>query len=649
MTERHVVIGTAGHIDHGKTMLVQALTGKNTDRLQEEQNRGISIDIDFAPLRFSDATVAGIVDVPGHERFVRNMVAGAAGIDGALVVVDVNEGLMPQTYEHLAILQLLGVTQGVVALTKVDLADSDLTQIAVDVIQESLADTPFFESPIVPVSAKTGQGLEALKEALYQLVQSCETRDASGAFRLPIDKVFSVPGFGTVVSGTIWRGQINTGDSVELLPGGKEARVRGIQVHGEKVQAAKAGQRAALNLTGVDKHELRRGFTASAFGTLHETQLIDAKVHVLDGREKAVEHRERVHFHLGTSEAIGTLLLLEDDVLTAGSEAYVQIQLDRPVVCDTLDFFVLRSYSPVTTIGGGRVIDVAPTRLHRRKRSNVLEMLSERDSDSPQQRLLAILGRKACIPVAEIAAALSLTVAEAADLLQRAQAEQTVVELPSGWMKTAHVEETLRDMEQALWELHQKQRFLNWVQRTRLLAAAGNGLPRGNRTSAHSGAESEFSQRDLLWLLQEGSREQRWIVKETRVKATDWKVTLGDEESFILSKLQHMLSSAGLQPVSVAELKAVVPKRDRIAEALLRHLEEAGTALELTEGLWLHKAALDAAVDSLRELYAAQGPFTVAMARDALASNRKITVMLLEYLDERKVTHRKEDVRTITL
>jgi len=631
VTERvHAVIGTAGHIDHGKTMLVKALTGKNTDTLREEQERGITIDIDFAPLVFPDGTVAGVVDVPGHERFIRNMVAGAAGIDGALIVVDVNEGLMPQTYEHLAILQLLGVQRAVVALTKVDLADGELVDVARDMVTDALFQTPFADSPIVGTSVKTGAGIEELRAALYELVQNCEGRDAGGAFRLPVDKVFSIPGFGTVVSGTIWRGQVKTGDDLEVLPGRHDSRVRGLQVHGAAVPFSVAGTRTALNLTGVEKADLYRGCVVAAPGTLTETNLLDARIQLLPDSSWRLRHRSPVHVHLGTAEAVGTILLLEGDELEPGSETLVQIRLNRTIVADTFDRFILRSYSPVTTIGGGHVINPSPQRLYRRKRQYILSMLEKQDNNGPYQRLLNLLqhGAKSS---EEIAAQLGLASGEAGALLAEAEESGEAMKLPGGWIGTDWVNSVLQHLEETLWELHRKNRFLKRLSRAWLLTSAEAGM----------------RQRDALWLLEEGERRGLWQSSGASIRATTWEVHLAQDEEEMLQAMLMSLRTAGLQPSSTEELVKPFPKRDRVAAALLKYAAQCEEAVEVADGQWFYGDVVRAAQDQLRALYAERGPFTVAEARDTLHSNRKTTLLLLEYLDAHKFTTRKGDLRSV--
>ncbi len=382
MSARRLVLGTAGHIDHGKTTLVHALTGVDTDRLAEEKRRGITIDLGFAELPLDDDTALAVVDVPGHEGFVRNMLAGATGIDVMLLVVAADEGVMPQTREHLAIVELLDVAAGVVAVTKADLVEPEWLHLVVDDLAEQLAGGPFGDAQIVPVSARTGAGLDALRAALGDSAQRARQRDAAGLFRLPVDRVFTIRGTGTVVTGTIVSGGVHDGASVRILPGpaariaagptahglgaGLVARVRGVQVHGAVAENARAGHRAALALAGVDHADVRRGnVVVSSDAPWRPTSMLSARIRVIPGTEWRVRNRQRLRIHLGTAEVMGRAILFGTRELGPGDEAWAQLRLETPLVARAGDRFVLRSYSPVTTLGGGTVAEPLPPKRKR--------------------------------------------------------------------------------------------------------------------------------------------------------------------------------------------------------------------------------------------------------------------------------------------
>jgi selenocysteine-specific elongation factor len=371
---KHVILGTAGHIDHGKTELVKALTGVDTDRLQEEKERGITIELGFARFDLPSGNSLGVVDVPGHEKFVKTTVAGIGGMDIILLVIAADEGVMPQTREHLDIIDLLGVRSGIIALTKTDLVSSDEIELAHDEAQELIEGTSLEGTAIIPVSSVTRDGLDELTAELERLVVQIAERSSAGIARLPIDRAFTLAGHGTVVTGTLWSGRIKQGDKLVIYPQGKETRVRSVQVHDHAVDEAVAGQRTALGIHGVSKDELSRGDTLGTPGALHVTHMIDARLRMVTDI-KPIKNRTRVHLHLGTAEVLARVVLLESDWLRAGEESLVQLHLESPVVAEKDDLFVIRSYSPVTTIGGGRVLDPTPKR-HKRMKDDVLESLT---------------------------------------------------------------------------------------------------------------------------------------------------------------------------------------------------------------------------------------------------------------------------------
>ena len=384
---KHGIIGTAGHVDHGKTVLTKALTGMDTDRLAEEKCRGITIDLGFAHLDWPDGTQAGIVDVPGHEKFIKNMLAGAGGIDLALLVVAADEGVMPQTVEHLDILSLLGIRDGIVVLTKADLADADWLEMIRKQVQELVRGTFLEGAPILPVSAVTGSGIPELNEQLHSLVLHTKEKSTLAPFRLPIDRVFSVDGFGTVVTGTLTEGAVRVGDAVELVPSGLQSRVRTLQVHGESVDAAYAGQRAALNLTNLQRTEVHRGDAAVRPGGVRPSRMLDVRLRCLESAKRTVLNGSQVHLYHGTSVHLAKAVLLDRDELPPGAQCFAQLRLTEPMAVKQGDRFVIRFYSPVETIGGGTVLDPRPLR-HKRHDPAVLDSLVLREQGSGSQRLL---------------------------------------------------------------------------------------------------------------------------------------------------------------------------------------------------------------------------------------------------------------------
>lgn len=382
---KHVIVGTAGHIDHGKTSLVRALTGIDADRLKEEKQRGITIDIGFANLELGDVRL-GFVDVPGHERFVKNMLAGAHGIDVVILVIAADESVMPQTREHFDICRLLGVRKGVVALTKADMVDADLLELARAEIEEYVAGSFLEGAPMVAVSSTTGQGIDELKAILADIAAEIPERRLDRPFRLPVDRAFTIRGFGTVLTGTLIAGEVEVGDALEVLPGGLKVKVRGLQVHGHTTDRAAAGQRTAVNLQGVEVEDVARGQVLAPVGRFRETSMLDVRLDLLEGAPRSLEHRTRVRFHHGTSEAIARVVLLGRDALSPGESAIAQVRLETPILALPGDRFIVRSYSPQATIGGGVVLDALAPK-HRRSDTSSLEWLERLEAGDARERV----------------------------------------------------------------------------------------------------------------------------------------------------------------------------------------------------------------------------------------------------------------------
>ncbi len=399
MKDRFLLIGTAGHVDHGKTQLIQSLTGISTDRLKEEKERGISIELGYAYLTLPDGRKAGIVDVPGHEKFVRQMLAGASGMDVVLLVIAADEGIMPQTKEHLDILTLLKVNKGIVVLTKIDLVDQEWLAMIEQDVRDKLKDTIFAHSPLCKVSAITGEGKQDLLHTLNEVLEQAESRRIDRPARMPVDRVFTIQGFGTVVTGSLSTGLFKKGQDVSIEPGGQKVKIRNIQIHGEQVEQAFAGQRAAINLSGIATSDIPRGVNLIQPQTYKCGQIIDVELLNLPGIKKLIKQRQRVRFHIGTSEVLGRIHLLDQEELAPGETGFAQIVLEEPVLAARGDKFVIRFYSPIITIGGGTVLGVVP---HKKKRfkETVLQELRLKAEGSIREMLIGSL--QSPLTVAEI-------------------------------------------------------------------------------------------------------------------------------------------------------------------------------------------------------------------------------------------------------
>ena len=381
---RHVVWGTAGHIDHGKTSLIRAVTGIDTDRLKEEKKRGITIELGFASLDLPGGQRLGIVDVPGHEKFVKNMVAGATGIDLVAMIIAADEGVMPQTREHMEICTLLGVEYGLVAVTKIDMVDEEWLELVIDDISGFTQGTFLEDQPVLPVSSVTGQGIQAFAETLDTISAQIPERPPSNIFRLPIDRVFTMKGFGTVITGTLVSGQIQVGDTIMIYPSAITSKVRGLQVHNQRVEQASSGLRTAINFQGLEKAAVNRGEVLSTPGTLKPSYMVDGAIHYLSSNKKPLKNRTQVRFHTGTSEIMGNIILIDREALDPGQATVAQIRLDTPVALVKDDRYVIRSYSPVRTIGGGKVINPIPLK-HKRHNTDIITGLEKLAAAAPEE------------------------------------------------------------------------------------------------------------------------------------------------------------------------------------------------------------------------------------------------------------------------
>lgn len=389
--KKHIIIGTAGHIDHGKTTLIKAMTGTNTDRLKEEQERGISIDLGFSYLDSASGNRLGIVDVPGHERFINNMVAGVVGMDLILLVIAADEGIMPQTREHMDILSLLGIEKAIVVLNKIDTVDKEWADLVEADIKSELADTFLSDAPIVRVSSATGQGIDNLISEIEKLTSNdLESRDINSIACLPIDRVFTIKGSGTVVTGTLISGQIKQGEELEIFPVGKKSKIRSVQVHNSSTDIAYAGQRVALNLAGIEKNEIYRGCVVAQTNSIIPTDIIDVRLSVLKSSKRSIENGSRVHFFSGTSEVLAKVFLLDAEKLNAGEDGLAQLRLDKKIAIRRGDKFVVRFYSPLETIGGGQVIE-ANTKKVKRFDEAVLNNLANLESGSIEDNILSYI------------------------------------------------------------------------------------------------------------------------------------------------------------------------------------------------------------------------------------------------------------------
>jgi selenocysteine-specific elongation factor len=634
MAMKQVIMGTAGHIDHGKTQLIKTLTGIDTDRLKEEKERGITIDLGFAHLTCDDGAEVGIIDVPGHERFVRNMLAGVGGIDLVMLVIAADEGVMPQTREHLAICQLLRIKDGLVALTKSDLVDEDWLELVSEDTREFLKGTFLEGRPIVPVSAKTGQGVDELRRVLQTLVGRVPPKQLDGKFRLPIDRVFSMRGFGTVVTGTLFSGTIRVEDRVEIYPKGIEAKVRGLQVHNESVAEAVAGQRTAINLQGIDKVELERGDVLGRPGEFLPTFMLDAVLQHLPDAPRPLRHRARLRLHLGTSEIMGRAILLDRDELAAGEEAYVQFRLEAPAIVLPRDRFVIRSYSPVQTIGGGVLLDVQPAK-HRRGEAGLsshFQLLAtgaheEVFAHHLKQATHQGLRLSEFLPRTELSEARLRQIAAA---LQRA-GRVRAVNVEIGWYLHTDIFDALSRKLRSDLETFHRQNPLKPNISIEELRAKVRGL----------------GERVCLLALEQLRHQGDVVVERERVRLATHQVALDDTRERLLNELEAEFLAAGFQPPRVEEVFDKLKMGKGHDKELLQVLVDQGRAVRLKDNVVFHRSTLEKVASLLIQYLRNHREITPIDFKDLLGVSRKYAIPLLEYFDSQKITIRIGDKRVL--
>jgi selenocysteine-specific elongation factor len=627
LNERHVIIGTAGHVDHGKTALIRALTGAETDRLKEEKERGISIDLGFAPFHLPGGRIAGVVDVPGHERFINNMLAGIGGIDLVLLVIDVMEGVMPQTHEHLQILKLLNIQRGIVVLTKCDLADSDWIDMVEEESREEIAGTFLQDAPFARVSSITGEGIPELVKTIDAAVATVIPKDADGPLRLPVDRHFTVAGFGTVVTGTLLSGSVRVGDTVEVLPPGERVRVREVQVHGRKVDQGLAGQRVALNLVGLDRERIQRGSVIGTPGIFEQTSRIDARLTLLPEAPRPLKFRDPVHLYLGTARVVGMVALLDRDLLEPGESTIAQIHLDRPLVAHRQDRFIIRSYSPMTTIGGGIIVDPNPVK-HRRFRDEVMQALKELESGE-KSFLLQKIASQVCVRMKELELISGLGRERIADHLESLQSEEKIALLADQWATS----ETVRS-----WRVRMVEETARFHAGSPLLP----GIPHATLKGTLPGA---LTQKAFDQLLKTAIEERELVLTGEWLHLPGFSPTPTPAQAREIDRIEGAYRMAGALAKNKREMLDQLGMDLEKSEAFFSYLFSTGRLIRLNEETFLHQQTYQQALSLLRDHFARQQTLTLAQFRDQLGSARKQVQALLEYFDAQKYTMRRGDER----
>jgi len=625
-------IGVAGHIDHGKTTLIKALTGVDTDRLKEEKERGISIELGFAPCKLPGGAVIGVVDVPGHERFIRQMIAGAAGIDMVLLVIAADEGIMPQTREHADILQLLGITRGIIVLTKVDTVEEEWLAMVQEEVVEWAKKCSYAQAPVVAVSSRTGEGIDQLRALIEKELCDVPVRKRDSPARIPIDRVFKVKGAGTVVTGTMYEGTVSEGDFLEILPGKEKVRVRRLHVHNRQVQRAYAGERVAVNITGGDSDEVVRGMTLARTGAYEESQRIDIRFSMLKSASFSLKQRSRVRVHMGTSEVMGTIIFFDRNVIQAGEETFCQLLLEEPVVTKKGEPLIIRRLSPMTTIGGGRVID--PYAERHRFGQQTLQRLTRMAEGNPQELLVQYLEQVEFATIGEVLRRFAHSQEELETLVN---AMDDVLTL-SGRDNTHDIEGTFFLLTSTLerW----KQLIVDELETFHENYPLRTGMDKAALKSAHFKRLPDKLWRVILDITcqTKGVQEANNFVFRSGFTPSYPQKYREQIEQAILS-----LKNDGWSPPAWEILMQEFRIPADAAGDLKAYLLHSKEIIPLAEDLYIDKEVWEKGVERLKEHCGGDQIITPAGAKDALGLSRKYLIPFLESLDRERLTRRVEE------
>ena len=632
----NIILGTAGHIDHGKTSLVKALTGIETDRLKEEKERGITIELGFASLDLPNGRHIGIVDMPGHEKFVKNMVAGSSGIDVVVMVIAADEGVMPQTREHMEICNLMGIRHGMIALTKTDLVDEDLLELAMDDIHDFIQDTFLEEMPIVPVSSATGQGLDEFLTALENICSQIPPRKFSSIFRLPVDRVFSMKGFGTVITGTLISGQVSVGQDIMVFPRKITSKVRGLQVHSSSVETAVAGTRTAINFQGLDREAVFRGDVLSTPGALIESYMVDAQFHYLKSNAKPAKARTRVRFQSGTSEILGYMVLLDRETLLPGETAPVQFRLESPVCCIKDDRYVVRSYSPVRTIGGGDILNPASQK-YKAKETAIIEGLhdlaEQEDDEKTIAFFLSIKGYSG-LSLNELRVMTNVPDKKLTAALQKMLAKQEAVLTDKE--KQIYVHGSIFDTfkEKAL------KRLTAYHQENPLK----EGMPAQELKSKFQYVDDA---RFFNILFNRLEKENLIVLDKNLIKLSGFKVALQVDQHEIKEKIAGIYKRSGLTPPFFRTVCQDLELDQKTARDVMQMLIDEKQVIKTKDDLFFDAVAVSDLETKLIEFLKANEKITTPQFKDMTGISRKYVIPLIEHFDAIHLTIRVEDHRQL--
>ena len=629
---KSIILGTAGHIDHGKTSLVRALTGIDTDRLKEEKERGITTELGFAHLTLPDGQTIGVVDVPGHEKFVRHMVAGAAGIDLVALVIAADEGVMPQTREHLDICRLLGVRYGLIVLTKIDLADEELRVLVEDDVKDFVKGTFLEGAPLVPFSAVDGRGTKGVLAAISEMAGRVKERATGGLFRMPLDRVFTMRGFGTVVTGTALSGTLETGETVMIYPGGKTAKVRGLQMHGQPVPRVAAGQRTAVNLQGLDRDEVLRGQVLAHPNTLRPSARLDVLVEYLAVSPKPLKNRVRIRFHVGTSEILGRLLLLNAEELAPGASGFAQAQLEEETAALAGDRFVLRSYSPVRTIAGGEILHPSPTR-HKRFQEQLLADLAVLKAREPVPSLKVLIHGAGSLgaTAADLAGLIDLPEEAIRAGLKKLLAGDEVVALDARFLSREALADLTRQVLELLGRYHQEFPLRAGLNKEEL------------KSRIPPLADPKLLSRVLDSLL----TAKKVGLERDEVRLAEHRPRLAGEQQAMETRLKAAYLEGGLTPPNLKDVLAALSGTPAEKREVLDLVVKKGDLVRVKSDLFFHREALERVRDLLLTHFRGHEMLTTQEFKEQTGLSRKYLIPLLEYFDLKGLTMRVGESRVL--
>ncbi|HEY3308395.1 MAG TPA: selenocysteine-specific translation elongation factor [Desulfuromonadaceae bacterium] len=632
---KHLILGTAGHIDHGKTSLVKALTGIDTDRLKEEKARGITIELGFAHLDLPGGFQFGIVDVPGHEKFVRTMVAGVGGMDLVMLVIAADEGIMPQTREHLDILRLLGVKSGLVALTKRDMIDPEWLALVTEEVRDFVAGSFLETAPVVAVSARTGQGLEELRRELVGLAETIEEKRREGPFRLPVDRVFTMPGFGTIATGTLLSGEMRVGDELENLPAGREGRIRGIQAHGSKVDKGRAGQRLAVNLQGFDLDQVRRGDVIVPRGVFRATRAVDVRLDYLSTAPRDLKHRTMLRLHSATYEVPVQVILLDRNLLKPGESTYAQLRLKEPALLLSGDSYILRISSPATTVGGGVVLDPFPPR-HRRRSAEAICLLDALAGAEHQQIVTLIISQSLLTGIAYD------------EILLRSGLPRKVLDATLATLLSSGEVLQMTREPRLFISLDALEKLKKWLVSELTVFMEANPLKEGmGKEELKTRLPKRSDQRFFTPLLAALERDALVIPDREIVKPAGLAMPKTAPGDGLGARISELLQEGGNEPPTIKELIERLRCDEKTLRDNLALLIRNGCAVRISNDLFYSSTALDGLREKLVALLREKGEIAPPEYREITGLSRKFLIPLLEHFDSEKITIRVGDKRML--